>query len=210
MAEIKKTPVQLFDNKYGFMETVKYYNDVKVGYDGMISDYGRKPYANYTPANKFGTVVVRRPLSLQNHIYARFQRVERVKEALEWKFSIPLQKGFQVEAHTILSSWDETEILASSFTTGKYVDMGNKTDNINSFSIGGAYGYMQISLSHSEKDTELLQEKIQRWYDRGPLMTNRLIILRVNQFVYPHGDKKEMVEDIFAVRQDSVILEIVP
>lgn len=203
--------VPLFgDGRYGFIEMVKYYSDMKVGYDGVITRIGKLGYE--IDATRGPTVGVRHPSNFKS-VMANFQNIPNTEEYLDFQFSVPVRKGYQVKIDATLSSWDGSEPLANSTTIGHFDGITNMSDNLIDAKEGDEYGYVQVGLSKLNgidpiNKEDFLQEKIDRWLKQGLPVTNRLFLLRVSQLVWPVGKEIDNIRTDFGCRDDSVIVEM--
>jgi len=235
---MKTIPTPFFpfgQDERGFIDAIKHYSDIKAGYDATISSYG----AFYTirqlavvddddgKAVNIGTVPVRNDIPY-GKILDELSGIPGIKEAIYFRFFIPLKKGFQVSVNVEFISWDGTEVLAKKTAAGIYIKPDDSGNDPNPFNDDGSvnpdglsinaneddYAYLPIVLDGlPDEDLEdkdnFLQTKIKRWKDKTMDISRQLFILRVRQMVWPLGTpKSDLTSKDFEVRDDSVILEI--
>lgn len=203
-------------NERGFINAIKHYSDIKGGYDAVISSYGTAAYTVRPLADNKGTIPVRNDISF-SRMKAELPGLEKDREALAFKFFIPLKKGFQVSVNAELISWDGSEVLASiRDKTGKYIehrDSENSKDLITKVNMDN-YAYLPIILKGVPSDdpdnpNNFLQSKIDRWRNKNSDESRKLFILRVWQMVWPADMTKCSIKSKdFEVRDDSIVLEI--
>jgi hypothetical protein len=145
-----------------------------------------------------------------------FEDVLGESEALGFEFEVPIPRGFRARINATLSSWDQSEILATFSDADVYF---NGPDQMSASIMElekdeDRYGYARVLLNRRD-ETDLndpanfLQAKIKRWLDKEPkLIMNRLFSLRTLLFVYPFDKEFHMLEsDDFECREDAIILE---
>lgn len=203
--------------RYSFMDVVKLYNDMKVGYDGAILRYGRAGYKVFIPEDDRGNVPIRHQLFTEE-ISAEFGLGDSENTAIGFEFELPLRKGFKTNVFVELLPWDyEKERLAHTQLTDVYYnDQNDHSDHTFFFDEEKPeYVYFNVIIN-KESPNDLtnpdgfLQNKIlAETADRSKVI-NRLLILRVKQIVWKSEYELENIYKNFEVRHDSIIIEVDP
>ncbi|NRB52303.1 MAG: hypothetical protein HRU41_31880 [Saprospiraceae bacterium] len=197
-----------------FLNVIKQYSDQKVAYDGVISLYGQVHYRLILPSDSLGTVPIRHQISFKE-LLGEFNIVKDTPEAIGLEFDIPIRKGFRANLTAELWSWDNSERLAS-FETKEvfYNSPTDKSDHPILYKEGeDEYVFTTIVLNQDKpsdlyQKSSFLQNKIKRWIDNRSVVSNRLFLLRVKQFVWPaNGDPATMMEK-FECREDNIVLDV--
>ncbi|MBX2877955.1 MAG: hypothetical protein KTR30_37905 [Saprospiraceae bacterium] len=204
-------------DRYSFMDVVKHYNDMKVGYDGAILRYGRVGYKIFLPENDGGNVPIRHQLRVEE-ISDEFGLGEVENTAIGFEFELPLKKGFKTNVFVELLPWDLSKRrLAHVELRNVYFKSIDDHSDHNFFiePENDDYAYFSVVLN-KETDADLttpntfLQNKIlDQVKDRSEVI-NRLFILRVKQIVWDAQYELEDIVSKFEVRHDSIIIEVDP
>ncbi len=204
-------------DRYSFMDVVKLYNDMKVGYDGAILQYGKVGYKVFLPENDRGNVPIRHQLRVEE-ISDEFGLGEAENTAIGFEFELPLRKGFKTNIFVELLPWDYSrQRLAHTELKNVYYNSQDDHSDHNFFVDEEKEDYVYFSVViNKETDGDLtasdtfLQNKILDQIKDRSKVTNRLFILRVKQIVW---DAQHQLEDIvskFDCRHDSIIIEVDP
>lgn len=204
-------------DRYSFMDVVKHYNDMKVGYDGAILRYGRAGYKVFLPENRGGTVPIRHQVGMVE-ITDEFAMNAMENTAIGFEFELPLKKGFKTNVFAELLPWDYSrQRLAHTELKNVYYNAVDDHSDHNFFVDEEKPEYVYYSLVlNKETDSDLttentfLQNKILNQIEDRSEVINRLFLLRVKQIVWNAEHALEDIRSNFEVRHDSIILEVNP
>lgn len=201
-------------DRYSYMDVVKHYNDMKVGYDSSIARYGRAGYIVRLPENRGGNVPIRHQLRVED-IAEEFSLSEATNTAIGFEFEIPLKKGFKTNVLVELWPWDYTKRLAHFEAKNVFYNDADDQSGHNFFvdPEKDEYVYFTVLLNKetdSDLDTEdtFLQNKILSQIEDRSEVVNRLFLLRVKQIVWEAQYDLEDIRTNFECRHDSIVIEV--
>ena len=217
MSPIQRNIPIFGSDRYSFMDVVKHYNDMKVGYDGAILRYGRAGYKVFLPENKGGNVPIRHQLRV-DEIADEFGIGGIEDTAIGFEFELPLKKGFKTNVFVELLPWDYSrKRLAHTELKNVYYNAQDDHSDHNFFVDEEKEDYVYFSIVlNKETDSDLttvdtfLQNKILEQIEDRSEVINRLFILRVKQIVWESRHELEDIRSNFEVRHDSIIIEVDP